>query len=80
MLLVVQVLDVFPCLRLRAADEIPCHLMVVEPSLRMILIRIAVLPPHLPVRGLEESDWMTPGDYWMHDMKFGCSWPEGAGL
>lgn len=58
-----QVLNIFPCLRLRAADEVFGHFMVVEPSLRMILIWIAVLPPHLPVRGLDESESTNTRDW-----------------
>ena len=48
-LFVVQMLDVLPRLRLRAADEVPCHLMVIEPPFRMVLVWVAVLPSHLPM-------------------------------
>ena len=48
-LFVVQMLDVFPRLRLRSADEVPCHLVVVEPPFGMVFVWVAVLPSHLPM-------------------------------
>lgn len=58
-LLVLQVLNVLSGLRLRAADEIPDHLMIIEAPLWVILVWVAVLPPHLPATSVALAHWHT---------------------
>lgn len=68
-LLVSQVLNVLSGVRLRAADEISGHFVIIEAPLWVVLVGVAILPPHLPATAEALQSMVMPSMPSLHAME-----------